>query len=200
MEHFGDIYYINLDKRKDRLEEIQGELSKMDLSGVRFPAIHHRSGIVGCGYSHLAVLKEARSRNLKNVLILEDDFEFLVSKEEFQSHIEEFFSLNEPYDVLMLSYNIYEAKKVSSLLQRIYYSITASGYLVNSSMYDRIIELYEKNLPLLEKTGQHWIYANDQIWKTLQGDASNWYAFNTRIGRQRASHSDNSGKFANYGV
>ena len=94
--YVGGIYYINLDKRLDRLEQIQSELVKMDISGVRFCAINHINGIVGCGYSHLAVLKTARSLGLKNVLILEDDFEFLVSKSEFQQALVDFFESKIP--------------------------------------------------------------------------------------------------------
>ena len=75
---------------------------------------------------------------------------------------------------------------------------TASGYIVNESIYNRLIELYEYALPLLESTRQHWIYANDQIWKTLQPN-SNWYCFTERIGIQRPSYSDNSKTLCNLG-
>ena len=201
---FGDVYYINLDKRPDRLREICAELEKMDIRGVRFPAIEHASGIVGCGYSHLAVLKLARERKLKNVLILEDDFEFLVSKDEFYAILQDFFNSGIPYDVLMLSYNIIEAEAMKNTknpsIQRIISAQTASGYIVNESMYDRLIALYETNIPLLEQTGKHWIYANDQIWKQLQGPNSEWLATTVRIGKQRASYSDNSRSFQDYGV
>ena len=195
------IYYINLDKRTDRLAEICSELDKMDLSGgIRFPAIPHSNGIVGCGYSHLEVLRIARKRKLRNVLIFEDDFEFLISKEEFQAFLRDFFTSGQPFDVLMLSYSLHNAKPWNSLVQRVYFAQTASGYLVNETMFDRLIELYETNIPILEQTGKHWIYANDIIWKSLQGDNSLWFATNTRIGRQRASFSDNSQQFCDYGI
>ena len=60
------------------------------------------------------------------------------------------------------------------------------------------IDLYEKNLPLLETTGKHWIYANDQIWKEIQAPYT-WYGFIKRLGRQRASFSDNSLEFMDRG-
>ena len=199
---FDAVYFINLDSRPDRLHEICGELDKMDISGIRFPAIHHKSGIVGCGYSHLAVLKLARDRNLKNVLILEDDFEFIVSKDDFYSILNDFFNSGIPYDVLMLSYNIIEAKVYSTntSIQRVINAQTASGYIVNETMYDRLIALYETNIPLLEQSKKHWIYANDQIWKQLQGSNSEWFATTVRIGKQRASYSDNAQSFQDYGV
>ena len=198
--YVGGVYYINLDKRTDRLEQIKSELVKMNISGTRFCGIAHKMGIVGCGYSHLTVLKNARSLGLKNVLIFEDDFEFLVSKTDFENQIGDFFRSSLPYDVLMLSYNIQQAQPFNGLVQRVYDAQSASGYIVNSSFYDRLIDLYETHIPLLEQNGMHWIHANDQCWKLLQGDASTWYAFNIRIGRQRASYSDNSLKFMDYGV
>ena len=150
------IYYINLDKRTDRLAEICSELEKMDLSGgIRFPAIPHSNGIVGCGYSHLEVLRIARKRKLRNVLIFEDDFQFLISKEEFHEILREFFMSNIQYDVLMLSYNLHKAEPYNSLVQRVMFAQTASGYLVNETMFDRLIELYETSIPLLEQTGKH---------------------------------------------
>lgn len=196
---FGGVFYINLGRRLDRRAEIEKTLADYDLSGERFEAIERTPGIVGCGYSHLAVLKEARDRGLANVLIFEDDFEFLVPKEVFLGQIERFFDMNIHYDVLMFSYNIEKSEPFNDLVFKVHAATTASAYVVNSYFYDSLIELYEKNLPLLEKTGRHWIYANDQIWKELQPGAA-WFGFTTRLGRQRGSYSDNSLEYMDRGV
>ena len=196
---FGGVFVINLDRRVDRMDEIEAELARVELPFERFPAIERKPGILGCGLSHLAVLKEARRRKLKNVLILEDDFMFLVSKEEFWRMITLFFESGEKYDVLMLSYNEQHVKGHTPALWKILEAQTASGYIVNASMYDRLIGLYEEAMPLLESTGKHWIYANDQIWKKLQPWV-NWFAFRVRVGRQRPSYSDNSEAFMDHGV
>ena len=66
-------------------------------------------------------------------------------------------------------------------------------------MYDELIELYEWAIPKLDETLEHWIYANDQIWVSLMC-RKNWYCFKERVGRQRASHSDNTNTFADYGI
>ena len=71
MEH---IVYINLEKRSDRREEIENELNDFQLHYERFEAIHDNPGILGCTKSHLRVLKLAKERGWKYVLILEDDF------------------------------------------------------------------------------------------------------------------------------
>jgi hypothetical protein len=75
---------------------------------------------------------------------------------------------------------------------------TASAYLVHSRMYERLINLYEYAMPQLEQTGHHWIYANDQIWKSLQ-QTSEWFATKVRVGIQRPSYSDTGEKFTENG-
>jgi glycosyl transferase family 25 len=196
---FGGVYVINLDRRTDRLAEITGELDRMGIPFKRFAGIDRKPGILGCGLSHLAVLKEARSLGLKNVLIFEDDFTFLVEKAVLWEKLEAFFETQECFDVCMLAYNIQESRLHSNLLLKVLQAQTASAYLVNQSFYDPLIALYEEAMPLLEETGCHWIYANDQVWKRLQPGA-NWFAFKERLGYQRASWSDNSEAFMDYGV
>ena len=61
------IIYINLERRKDRKEHIENVLNKYDLQYERFEAIQTEGfGILGCGLSHLQVLKIAKKRNYKN--------------------------------------------------------------------------------------------------------------------------------------
>jgi glycosyl transferase family 25 len=198
MQHLGGVFYINLDRRTDRQREIEAELMGVGISGERFAAIAAEPGIVGCGLSHLAVLRLARDRGLKNVLILEDDFQFLVSKERFWTDVRGFFERGIPYDVLMLAYNIQKAQPIDNLIMRVEAADTASAYIVNACFYDSLIELYEEAMPLLAATGQHWIWANDQIWKRLQPGAR-WFAFTSRLGRQRGSYSDNSLQYMDRG-
>ena len=196
------IYYINLDKRVDRKEEIEGELKRMNLEAERYSAIYTpNSGIVGCGYSHLNVLKMARDLQLKNVLILEDDFVFLVDRETLDREIKQFFEsdLGKDFDVLMIAYIIQGEREVPGHpnVKKVLNGQTASGYIVHETFYDKIIELYEWAIPLLEQTREHWNYANDHCWKILQ-PRSNWYAFTERCGKQRPGYSDNSGQFENH--
>lgn len=202
MSHKIDkIFYINLDKRTDRRNEIEQELNKMELPYERFPAIHNSNGIVGCGYSHLAVLKLARDRGYKNVLIFEDDFTFLVEKPELEIYLEKVFNSFNEFDVCFLSYNCNNFEDIPSniFIKRVTDSQTASGYIVNEKCYSKLISLYEYAIPLLEETGQHWNYANDVCWKSLQKQDM-WICFDKKIGKQRPSFSDNSGIFTDYGV
>ncbi len=200
-ENIDKIFYINLDKRTDRRKEIEQELKSYNLydNAERIQAIHTpEQGILGCTMSHLATLKLAKERNYNQVLILEDDFYFIITKEELEEELNRFFSMNIPYDVCMISYKINQSVPTEyDFLAKVIDGQTCSGYIVHHSFYDKLINIFEEAIPPLRETKQHWIYANDQIWKRLQPE-SNWYALTKRCGRQRDGFSDNSNKYEIY--
>jgi len=198
MNHIHKIVYINLDHRADRRAEVEGELSRMGLSGERFPGIYRRPGLVGCGLSHIGVLEKAKAAGWENVLILEDDFYFTVDKETFTRELDAFFALQIPYDVVMFSYAYDVSAPFNNIVDKAVNVQTASGYLVHRSFYDTLLHNLKEGNAQLISTGEHWHYANDQYWKRLQ-PISNWYCFKTRLGMQRASYSDISEKFVHYG-
>ena len=101
MEFLNFVVFINLEKRKDRLAEISKEMDKMQIQATRFNAVEKNTGIVGCGLSHLAVLKLAKDNNWPHVLILEDDFTFLVDKPKFQTEMKSLvdYSTRHQFDV-----------------------------------------------------------------------------------------------------
>lgn len=197
------IIFINLDKRTDRLSQIQSELINYGLidKAIRFPAIHNDGGDIGCMMSHIEVLKIAKKNNYKNVLILEDDFEFVVSKDRFYYLLDIFKeTYGDNYDVLKLSYNMIKSTDTDNIeIGKIIESQTTSGYIVNNHYYDKLIDLFEKCLINLINTRQHWLYAVDSCWKIYQ-PIDNWYFFKDRIGIQRASYSDISLCYVNHKV
>jgi glycosyl transferase family 25 len=198
--HIEKIIYINLNHRTDRRIEIEGELDSYGLLYERFEAISTPGcGSIGCSYSHLAVLKMAKERGYRNILIVEDDFTFKVTKEEFEESLEKLFSVKGDFHVCMLGYNLQRGTVVDAFpfLTRVEEAQTTSAYIVNASMYDKLIELYEWSSPLMEQTLQHWNYACDQSWKRLQ-PYYEWYCFTRRIGIQRPSFSDCGGGFADH--
>ena len=197
------IFYINLDRRVDRKVQMEKQMNEYKLPIERFTAIPSDPGIYGCSRSHLEVLKLAKERNYKNVLILEDDFVFLVSKEEWERQLTTLFESKFSFDVCMVSFIMMQPTQPLrdySFLCRIVEAQTASGYLVNGAYLDTLIALYEKSVVLLEQTGEIWIYANDQSFKVLQ-KTDLWVAFThktgqpKRLGRQRAGYSDNTKLF-----
>jgi glycosyl transferase family 25 len=195
MELLGGIVYINLDRRADRRAEIEAELKAYGLDAERFAAIEKNPGILGCSLSHLIVLRMARDRGWKNVLIFEDDFHFLVDRATFWERVSLFFRRHgDSFNVLMIDYCLQKQEPVDDLVVAALEATGAAAYIVSERFYDRLIGLYERTVPLLEATGQHWNYANDQAWKELQRDGL-FLALVPRVGKQRPSFSDNRGCF-----
>lgn len=193
---FDKVVYINLDHRTDRKAQIENELTSIGINDYeRFPGIKHEYPPAGCTASHLNVLKMARDKGYKNILIFEDDFEFIVPKDEFWKQIEAIKDIE--YDVIMLSYNLNTSEPFNDTLLKVLDAQTASGYLVNSTFYTTLIDNLEAALPKLIETHEHWSYINDQCWKTIQPQ-NKWYAFKMRLGKQRQSHSDLMGRPVNY--
>ena len=186
--YFLPIYYINLDHRNDRKELIEKELNEFKFSFERFPAIKDSFGILGCSKSHLSLLKYAKENNFERILILEDDFTFLVSKEEFYNEINQLLCIE--FDVCMISYNTKILKDSEyPFLKKVIDSQTMSGYIVNQHYYDILIECLEKSCYFLEKTRIVQVYACDIAIKELQ-KKDNWYQTTKRLGKQRESYSD----------
>jgi GR25 family glycosyltransferase involved in LPS biosynthesis len=132
------------------------------------------------------VLKLAKARGYKNVLVFEDDFTFLIPKEHFWSLLEQALKEAPNYDVIMLGYNVIQSEEFSPTLMKVLEAQAGSAYLVNETMYDALISVWDEGTKMLFETGEHWLYASDQAWKVLQPHAK-WYALTTRVGKQRPS-------------
>ena len=199
MENIAKIVYINLDRRKDRRAQMEAECERMGLQMERFSAIPHETiGLVGCGLSHLNVLKQAKQQSLKNVLILEDDFQFSVSREELEKRVEELFTYKPDFDVCMFTYFELESEPETTdcppTLRKVKSASTAACYIVNEHYYGALIEVLQYAMPLLEATNHHWVFANDQVWKELQ-KKDNWVCVVPEVGHQREGYSDCSNSY-----
>lgn len=201
------IFYINLDHRTDRRKEIEEEFAIMDIISCdqpnpdnklvfeRFSAIKHDTiGGVGCGKSHIGVLKLAQQRNYSTIIIFEDDFMFTVSKDEFYKQLT---FLDGVYmDACLLSGNLmnYNHSGLTPDLYRLFKAQTTSGYLIHCRYNDTLIECFQTAIEDFERTNHHWLFAIDVAWHRLQA-RDPWYALKTKIGKQRPSHSDCSNTF-----
>ena len=81
-EFIDKIVYINLDHRQDRRDVMAKFFEEGGMPSekiIRFSAVKHTRGAIGCLTSHTEVLRMAKKEGWKNVLILEDDLQ--ISKE-----------------------------------------------------------------------------------------------------------------------
>ena len=181
-------FYINLDSRPDRRTLIEAECTRLGLDAERFPAIQRSPGGLGCGESHLAVLRLARERGYDRVMVLEDDVEFVVDRATFDAAIPE-----SGFDVFMFGYIMIRRDG-----NRVVEAQTTGGYIVASHYYDTLIKRWEEGLALYyQHPEQHWNYILDQYWKPLQL-IDQWYASPTELCIQRPGYSDLSGCFVDH--
>ena len=192
------IFFINLDHRSDRLSEISGELEShglVDLS-ERFPAIRHETiGGVGCGRSHIEVLRLAKERGYAQILVLEDDFMFTVGSSEFDECLRKIDGLD--FDVCLLAGHLMavSAHPECDFVYKVHEAQTTSGYIIKSHYYDALIQVFSDAVTQFEATNHHWLYAIDVAWKSLQA-RDNWICLNPRVGKQRPSYSDCGNTFS----
>ena len=93
-----EVYIINLERRKDRLENITNQLNRFDINFKRFNAVDGKhegiTGAVGCLRSHLGVIRHAISKGHQKIAIFEDD---IILCDDFSDRFE-YYSKNVPDD------------------------------------------------------------------------------------------------------
>ena len=134
-EFIDKIVYINLDSRQDRRDIMTKFFREKNVpmeKVIRFSAIQQKSGALGCLKSHTAVLSMAKQNNWNNVLILEDDLQWINFDSAYRQ-LEEY--VRKPdWNVIMLTgwYREYS-------FPRIYSSYNTGAYLVKNSYYDTLL-------------------------------------------------------------
>jgi glycosyl transferase family 25 len=200
---FDKIICINLDKRPDRWAEIQEQFSKNNIEVTRFSAIDGNpmnwmsdnfegkqtsfNGAMGCIASHVGVYHLAKKNGWKNVLIIEDDCDFIENLNEiFKKSIE---TLPNDWDLLYLG-GVHETRDGAFIPERFnrYFVkakriITTTCYAVNHSCYDLILDTVTKKEPYFDCPIDTYLGAYLQPNLTT-------YAYHPPIAWQRASFSD----------
>ena len=198
------IYYINLEHRKDRNDEILSEFKKMDIPSnkiVRIDAVRNKErGAIGCSKSHIKTIETFLQSDYKNCIVFEDDFQFSEDSNTTKTNIQNLFDEGVDFDICMISGNtIKDEPSQYPFLNKIIDSQTTSGYIVSKSFAPKLLENYKEGCEMFEKTLDEPTYAVDQYWKHLQ-PISKWYIFNPKLGIQRPSYSDIVKQQTDYGV
>jgi GR25 family glycosyltransferase involved in LPS biosynthesis len=201
MDQIDTFYFINLDRRTDRLKEIAGEFTKMDIPFqkiIRIQAFEHKIGIFACGKSHMIAINHFIASGKNRCMIFEDDFEFTETKEKVNEVLTNIFSSGADIDCLMLAGKdncvlaIDPTQKTYA--QRIFFATCPSCYVLTKKYAPGLLNNLSEGAAKQEK----WINAfgepenafnNDYYWVYEQ--LSRKYYFTVpKLGRQRDSLSD----------
>lgn len=205
MDKIDKFVIINLAHRKDRLAEIKFQLEKVKIAAEKiyiFPAIYEPTfGALGCTKSHIGVLQYFEDNQaLSNICILEDDFDFKVTREELDGKLNILFQNFPDWDIVNLSSNA--SRSVASEIPFIHRPIimgTTSGYLVRRKALNLLKNNYQESCQGLMTKGLQHEHCLDVHWYKLF-KILNWYLFKPSLGFQRASFSDVNQNFADYKV
>jgi len=172
------IFVINLDKRKDRLEEVSEMLK--DYQWERIEAIETAKGYYGCVLSHIKSLKKAKEEGLPEVIIMEDDFHF-VGDGKFHYPPPE-------CDVCLYSCNLVRREDYDENFYKIKLAYHADFYLVKEHYYDKLISIFTESLINLSYEYKKQNYL-DVYWKKAQVEDL-FLCPLIRLGFQRKGYSD----------
>jgi len=196
-EFIDKIVYINLDNRQDR-RDIMAKFFKEgqipDDKIIRFSAIKHKRPPIGILQSHTEVLHMAKRAGWKNVLILEDDLQWINLESGYQQLLE---LISKPkWDVILLCgwYKEYD-------FPRIYSSLNTGAYLVNSDYYDTFLENRTSAIKsIVPKNIRQFLsrnnYSADMSWDIIM-KRDMWFGLYPCICSQVDGQSDNSKKIIN---
>jgi hypothetical protein len=196
-KYFDKIYVINLDRRPDRYEEFQKEISKYGIENVeRFSAIDGvtitpnnmklLAGEIGVLESHLEIVKKCKEEGLKNVLIMEDDVYF---SDEILKLDEYMAAVPEDWEFLYFGGNhVYGEPPilVNDKVIKLNYTVALQCVAINSSVFDVV----EGVLPKRQKQV-------DAYYAELQ-ETFNVYGFYPNMAKQTAGFSDIQNRNVDY--
>jgi len=213
--YFDKIICINLDRRSDRWKEIQVQFKKAGLSVQRFSAVDgnprgyahvkddptgERSinaiknnsfgGVAGCIASHTDIWKMAKKNKWKNVLIIEDDCDFVHElQQQFTERINE---VPQDWDLLYFG-GVHETRggkfnprKLSKHVVTCERMITTTCYAIKDTSYDLALDIVFEQHPWFHTAIDGYLAAYIQ-------PKCKAFAFHPPLAWQRSSFSDIQG-------
>ena len=183
MDKIDKIIYINMDSRLDRRKEIEEQFKR---GGIQNEHIIRFSGI-------------AYDLNLQNVLILEDDFDFIEDIELVTSSLTNFFHeiSGIQWNAVLLAFGNQESDDFSENISYCIKAKNAAGYLVHRRHMLELSNTIQEAVEPMASTGMHWLYQNDVVWQKCMAKG-NWFHFKKRLGFQRLGFSNLAGQVVDH--
>jgi GR25 family glycosyltransferase involved in LPS biosynthesis len=179
------IFFINLDKDKDRLDHIQRLLNKIfDKSDIhRIPGVRHSLGLEGCRLAHINAHINAINKGFDYYLIAEDDIQPLVDIDTIKQYINDSIKINPDLVLFEQGERLEKYMKLKEVTPNMY-RIFGGGN--NTGCY-----LCSKEFGI--KLIKHWIYNPgkhvDQSWQKLW-TTNNVYFHRPQIFQQKEGYSN----------
>jgi hypothetical protein len=157
--NFSDIpkFVINLETRPENLENIRKEMDYIEWEWERFNAVN-RGDYMGCTLSHLEIIKIAKERGYKRVMVIEDDCIFMPYAKSLLNKIEEQIddiefgvfnvtpTLNEKLNVSENYETLLDLTNLPSGHNKNYAETFATNMLIyDVSVYDEIFKISENS-------------------------------------------------------
>lgn len=200
-EFIDKILFINLEFRKDRLEELQKEMERINIPKekiIRIDAIYNPLGALGCTKSHMKAIEYAKNNHYKTVWILEDDVNFIVNNESINKnmrYIKDFLQAQKD-SIILLSGNTIKVSEYNNVLYKAINVLTTSSYIVTESKYDELLKILRESENILETTRNIELGSCDVVWNKIE----NRYLLKERICYQRDSFSNVINKNCSYSL
>ena len=150
-EYFDKIYCINLSHRADRWGNCSTQFKKNDLNVERFEAINGKelvpngvnglmAGEIGVIRSNYNVIKDAKEKGYKNIIIFEDDVELC---DDFTNRFESVFDkVPKDWGFLYLGGNhVGGLIPINDSVSKIRHTYAIHAICVNEKVYDHILEI-----------------------------------------------------------
>ena len=202
LDFVDKIYYINLDDRKDRLENIVKQVGKVDpgmKKSERVSAVRRNIGIIGCGESHVKTLQRALDEGHETVLVFEDDFEFEIDPEQVKTILTKFLNSHPNYNVFCLGRRLLSGRRLPTGFVEATDCQTTSCYMVRRHFIPKLIEVFQESVDELNRGMPTRTSALDIKWKILQTPGGEFYTTEEKIGKQMRSFSDIENQLVDYG-
>ena len=213
-DYFDKIICINLDRRPDRWREVQEQFKKAEIKAERFSAVDGNprrwahvkdavegkgindikpesfGGVAGCIASHTDIWKAAKAQGWKNVLIIEDDCDFVHElQQRFTERINE---VPQDWDLLYFG-GVHETrggkyvpKEVSKHIVTCERMITTTCYAIKNTVYDLSLDIVLEKAPWFHTAIDGYLAAYIQ-------PKCKAFAFHPPLAWQRKSYSDIQG-------
>ena len=194
---FDHMYCINLKHRDDRWSDCSKQFDEFGLDVERFDAVNGKEvtpegvgillpGEVGVIRSNYNIIKDAKEKGYKRIIIFEDDVELCEDfNERFMSH---YTSTPDDWRFIYMGGNhVGGIMPLNNKVAKITHTYAIHAICVHEELYDHILQMLGE-----EKIQVDVTYA--QLQKMFPS-----YVFRPHLAWQKDGHSDIQGGYVNYG-